>query len=209
MICLAFSYDSTPGWSWFYVLYPQGSSLTLLPSNADSQNPPCQVGVERLRQGILGKSPFFPGLFFSITNLHITYLNIFSPLRLVLWTILPNVLNKSLLSYYCVLLEYKSSKEPTWMPLHNFFLWQNIMQLWTSSQLHGLLSFLKSVSGSTNYLVVSLHKTLKKNKKKTRPQTMNLRKQISISNDIISPHVRYCSTNANNLSLTPGALARG
>lgn len=69
------------------------------------------------------------------------------------------------------------------MPLHECFM-EKHYAMPASSQLHRLLSFLKSVSVSTSYLVVSLKKTLKR-RKKTRPQTMKSRKQISLSNDIL------------------------
>lgn len=115
---------------------------------------------------------------------HITYFNLFSrPWRRALWTVLTNILNKSLLSYYCVLWSTNHLKNQHECLCMNV-LWKNIMQLPASSQLHGLLSFLKSVSVSTSYLVVSLNKTLKR-RKKTRPQTMKSRKQISLSNDIL------------------------
>lgn len=108
------------------VLYPQGSSLPILRLMQVLRTLGARLVWGGLGRGVLGKSPDSPGLFFSITSLHSPsshhLLKSFSPLRLALWTVLPNVLNKSLLSYYCVLMEHKSSKEPTRMPLHEFFM---------------------------------------------------------------------------------------
>lgn len=148
-----------------------------------------------LAKGVLGKSLDSPRLIlFHHESSHHLLKSFSHPLRLTLWTVLSNVLNESLLSYYCVLMEHKSSKNQHECLCMNF-LWENIMQLSASSQLHGLLSFLKTVSVSTNYLVVSLNKSLKR-RKKTRPQTLKSRKQISLSNDnlanaVLSAHVRY------------------